>query len=292
MNELTHNTWRSMLYVPAHVERFVSKAAGRGADALILDLEDSVPQNQKAEARSGAAAAIPGIAQAGVAALVRINRPLALAVRDVEAVICHSLSALVITKVDGASHLRLLDELVSELETARGLIPGRIRFALIIEDARAWLRMPEIFSASPRNVAALLGGEDFARDCGMAPDGDALAHPKQQLVMCARAAGLRPLGVIGSVAGMNDDDAYRAMLARSRRFGFAGATCIHPGQVASLNAAFSPSRDDIDWATRALAAYNHGLEKGLGAVRLDGHMIDKPVADRARALLMQGSLTG
>lgn len=285
MTERTTAQWRSLLYVPAHMDKFVAKAATRGADGIILDLEDGVPPQAKDEARSKIQGASQSIAHAGVDVLVRINRPLHLAVPDLQAAIGPHVKAIAITKVDGASHLRLLDELVGELETQCGMVPGVTAFVPVVEDLRAYLDMEAIFRASPRNVAALLGSEDFARDGEMLPDPDVLSLPKQQLVICARACGLKPLGLIGSVAGMSDDEQYRAMLEKSRRFGFSGATCIHPGQVASLNEAFSPGQAEIEWARAVVDAFNAGLERGAGAVQLQGRMVDKPVYDRARSVL-------
>lgn len=285
MVERTLASWRSLLYVPAHVDKFVSKASQRGADAVILDLEDGVPLDRKQLAREKAALAATDIAAAGPDVLVRINRQLSLAVPDLQAVVSPAVSGILITKVDGASHLRLLDELVSELETHAGMQVGVTAFLPIIEDSRSYLDMEAIFRATSRNVAALLGSEDFARDCNMSPDLETLLLPKQHLVICARACGLKPLGLIGSVAGMGDDEAYHAMLARSQRFGFTGATCVHPGQVQSLNRAFSPSEAELAWASRVVEAFEAGLRNGAGAVQLDGQMVDKPVADRARAVL-------
>src|SRR4051794_23272487 len=116
--------WRSLLYVPIHIDKFVAKAHLRGADCVQLDLEDSVPAAEKERARTLVNGAASRVRRGGADVVVRINRPLAMAVRDIEASVGPDVNGIAVTKVDGAGHLRLLDELVSELEQRRGLSPG------------------------------------------------------------------------------------------------------------------------------------------------------------------------
>src|SRR3954447_54938 len=120
--------WRSLLYVPANVDKYVEKAHTRGADCIQLDLEDSVPAAEKDHARTLVPAAAKRVRQSGADVIVRINRPLAMAVRDLEASVGADVNGIAVTKVESASHLRLLDELVSELEATRGLPDGHTRF--------------------------------------------------------------------------------------------------------------------------------------------------------------------
>ncbi len=279
--------WRSLLYVPANVPRFVERAHERGADAIILDLEDSVPPAQKAEARAALAEAAGKVARNGAGVLVRINQPLALAVPDIEAAIAAGVAGLMITKAAGASHLHLIDEMVSELETKYGLAPGGTMLFPVIETLRGFQAMAAIFAASARNVAALLGTEDFALDCGMEPDADTLAAPQQQLVIAARAAGLAPYGFIASIADFSDTARFREVVARSRRFGFAGAACIHPTQVRIVNEAYTPTPDEIERSERIVAADDAARRAGRGSASVDGRMIDAPVVERARRALHQ-----
>ncbi|OYW09565.1 MAG: hypothetical protein B7Z53_02675, partial [Rhodospirillales bacterium 12-71-4] len=149
-------TWRSMLYVPANVPRFVAKAPGAGADAVILDLEDSVPPAQKAAARDGLAEAVATCRTGPGAVLVRINRPLRLAVRDIEAAVACGVDGILMTKAMDAGHVRLLAEVLDELE---GGSPRCVLLPLI-ESAAATECMAEIAGASPRVVALLCGAED------------------------------------------------------------------------------------------------------------------------------------
>jgi citrate lyase subunit beta/citryl-CoA lyase len=277
--------WRSLLYVPANVERFVARAHERGADCILLDLEDSVPMDQKAAARELVAQAAARVRSGGADVAVRINRPLSLAVRDIEAVVGPQVNALALTKVDGPSHVRLIAELVGELEERAGLAPGHTRFIVMIETPDAFFAMREIAQASPRVVAMNIGGEDFALECGMDPSDEALFMPKQQMIIAARAAGVMPLGYIGTVADFSDWDRFRAMVRRSRALGFDGASCIHPGQVAIVNEEYTPGEAELAQARRIIAGDEAARAEGRASFQIDGRMIDIPVVERARRLM-------
>jgi citrate lyase subunit beta/citryl-CoA lyase len=274
--------WRSMLYVPAHVDRFVAKAHERGADCIQIDLEDSVPAAIKDAARSSVQRNAALVRRGGADVLVRINRPLSLAVRDIEASVAPDVDGFVLPKVGSADHVRLIEEHIAETESRRGLAVGHSRLVVLIETAAAWLAMSDIAKASPRIVGLNLGSEDFALDCGMEPTPETMQVAKQHVVFTARAAGILPLGVIGSMASFRDEAAFREMVRRSRRFGFAGASCIHPGQVPILNELFAPSAEEVDAAQRVVDALITAEKDGLGATALDGRMIDAPVAESAR----------
>jgi len=277
--------WRSLLYVPANQERFIASAHTRGADCIQLDLEDSVPFEQKNDARTRVAEAAKRVRRGGADVMVRINRPLSLAVRDIEACVGPDVDGFSLPKVESASHVQLLDELLSEVELKRGLPVGHSSFIAIVESAAAMFDILAIARSSTRLVALNLGGEDFALDCGMQPTAETLHFPKQQIVHAASAARLAPLGVLGSVAGFKDELAYAAMVQRSKEFGFVGASAIHPSQVAILNKVFSPTDEEVVEAKRVIEALDAAHAAGRGAVALDGKMIDLPIAARARKTL-------
>ena len=276
--------WRSLLYVPAHVERFVDKAHLRGADCIQLDLEDSVPEAEKASARAAVAEAATRVRRGGADVAVRINRPLSHAVRDIEAAVGPDVDAIVLSKTQSASHVQLVDELLTELEAQRGLTSGHTRLIVLVESASAWPHLYAIAAASTRIVALNMGAEDFALDCGMEVSDATLLLPKQQLVQAASAAKVLPLGLVGRSTVFGDDDAFRTLAQRSRRFGFTGASCIHPAQVRILNEVFAPSATDVEEAQRVVDAL-HNADAGRGAVALGGRMIDAPIAEAARRVL-------
>jgi len=277
--------WRSMLFVPVNVERYVERAHTRGADCIQLDLEDSVPPAEKARARTLVQAAAARVRRGGADVIVRINRPIALAVRDVEAAVCADVSGLIIPKVAGPSHVKLIDELASELERERGLAAGHTKLVVSIETPQAFFDMPAIAGASPRVVGMDIGGEDFALECGMQPDVEALMPHKQHMIVAARAAGVMPLGFLGSIADFADWDAFRAMARRSRRLGFEGASCIHPGQVKIVNEEYTPSADEVAYAGRVVEGDREARKAGRASFQIDGKMIDVPVVERALRLL-------
>ena len=277
--------WRSLLYVPVNVEKYVDKAHTRGADVIQLDLEDSVPPAEKAHARTLVEKNAARVRRGGADVVVRINQPLALAVRDLEHSVLPDVDGIACTKIDSASHVKLLDELVTDLEQKRGMRVGHTKFITMIETADAYTRIDEIPRASPRVAAMNIGGEDFALDCAMQPDDDVLLHPKQRMIIAARAAGVMPLGFIGTVADFSDWARFREMVRRSRRFGFDGAGCIHPGQVKVVNEEYTPGAEEVEYARKVIRMDEEAAATGRGSFQIDGKMIDIPVVVRARNLI-------
>lgn len=277
--------WRSLMFCPANAERFIAKAHTRDADAVILDLEDSVAYAEKAAARAQVAEAAARVGQAGADVLVRINRELDLAVADIAASVCQAVTGLVLPKVAGAEHVQLLAEVIAAQEQRRGLPLGHTRIVVLVETAAALENIWQIARAHSRIVALAVGGEDLATDLDAEPSADSLYVAKMSGVHAARAAGILPLGVLASVAGIDAADTYAAMLKRSRALGFACATCVHPAHVPLINAAYAPSAEAVSHATRLIACFDQAQAQGLGAIAFEGSMIDKPVADRARRVL-------
>jgi citrate lyase subunit beta/citryl-CoA lyase len=285
MNAASLPVWRSMLFVPVTQRRFVDGAARRGADAIILDLEDSIAPSEKERARTLVPEAAAVVSKGGADVVVRLNRPLRMTVRDLEAAIGPGVQAVALPKAESADHVRLVAEIIDEIEAERGLPPGATKMLAMVETAAAFFRIAEIARAHPRLVGLNLGAEDFALSAGILPEAEGLTMPKQMCVFAARAAGIMPLGFIGTVAEFHDLDGFRETVRRSHRLGFVGASVIHPSQIQILNEEFRPSRDEVDHARRVLAAYDEALARGVGAVTVDGKMIDVPVVERARLLV-------
>jgi citrate lyase subunit beta/citryl-CoA lyase len=277
--------WRSLLYVPVNVEKFVEKAHTRSADVIQLDLEDAVPPAEKEKARTLLEKNAARVRRGGADVVVRINQPLSLAVRDLEHSVCPDVDGIAVTKADSASHVKLLGELVSELEAKRGMKVGHTKLIVMIETADAFTRIDEIPRASPRVVAMNIGGEDFALDLNAQPEDDVLLAPKQRMIIAARAAGVMPLGFIGTVADFSDWEKFRVMVRRSRRFGFDGAGCIHPGQVKIVNEEYTPSAEEVAYARKVIQMDKEAQASGRGSFQIDGKMIDIPVVVRAERLL-------
>jgi citrate lyase subunit beta/citryl-CoA lyase len=281
----TPPVWRSILYVPGNVPKFIDKAHERGADCVLVDLEDSVQPAQKPEARAMLAETMSKVARGGADVAVRINRPMRLAVADIEAAVRPGLSALFVTKTESVQHLRLLDEMVTELEKERGLPLGGIGFAAMIEHPRALAHINDIAEHGPRVIAMMLGGEDFAMETGSVPGDETLELPKRMVAFAAQAHGVPMIGILGTVADYSDPEAYRKSAERARRFGFSGGTCIHPGLVTALNEAYTPKAEEVAYALKLIEADRKAAAEGRGSFSVDGKMIDIPVIDRARKLL-------
>ena len=277
--------WRSLLYVPANVERFVEKAHLRGADCIQLDLEDSVPASEKEAARQAVPVAAKRVRRAGADVVVRINSPMEITVQDLDASVGPDVDGIAVTKVESADHIQRIDDHISRLESARGLPGGHTRLIAMIESPGAFFQMPAIAAASNRLVAMNIGGEDFALETGMEPSEATLLMPKQQMIFAARAAGIMPLGFIDSLASFADLDGFAQMVRRSRQFGFMGAGCIHPSQVAIVNRHYSPSAEEVAYATRIVEGDAVHAAAGRGSWSLDGQMSDVPVVVRAQRLL-------
>ena len=280
--------WRSMLFVPVNVARFVATAADRGADAIILDLEDSIAPAEKAHARTLLADAIPRVARRGADVVVRVNRPWRLLVRDLEAAAIEGVAALSLPKTDSAEHVQAVADILDELEAERG-IATPIGLIAMIETPGAFFRMEAIARAHPRLLALTVGAEDLALSVGMLPEAEGLFMPKQVSIFAARAAGILPLGFVGTVADYKDQAAFRAVVARSAKLGFLGAACIHPLQVPVLNEMYSPPAEEVARAERMVAAYDAALAAGKGAVEFEGKMIDIPVVERAKGVLARAA---
>ena len=276
--------WRSMLFVPVTAERFVNGAAGRGADAIILDLEDAVAASEKERARRLVPEAARKVAAGGADVVVRLNRPLRMTVRDLEAAIGSGVQAVMLPKTNSAQHVQLVAEIIDELEAERGMTIGATKMMAMVETCDAFFRIHEIAKASLRLVALYLAAEDFAP--GVFPEPEGLFMPKQMCVFAARAAGIMPLGFVGTVAEYRDLEGFREMVRRARRLGFVGACVIHPSQIPILNEEFRPATAEVEHAGRVVAAYDKALAEGVGAVTVDGKMIDVPIVERAKLLLV------
>ena len=278
--------WRSLLFIPANNLRVIEKAHIRGADALILDLEDAVPVADKPAARAGLPDVIRQLHAHGASLLVRINLGLDSLANDLEAAVQPGVSAIVVPKVEDADSLRAVADGIAALEQQRGLVAGSVGLLALIESPAALFRLTEI-CAVPRLRGIALGSEDFSLMLGVPPTAHCLTLPCQMLALAASAAGIKAFGLPESLANFRDLDAYRMSATTARAMGLSGALCIHPAQVTVVNEIFAPSAKDVAWANEVLAAWQIAQEKGVGVVALAGQMIDKPVVERAQGILAQ-----
>ena len=258
---------RSLLYVPADQERFIAKAHLRGADAVILDLEDAVPEDRKEFARGNLAEAVKSLRQGSGGVAVRVN---AGSEEDIATALRAGIDLLVFPKANSVAAVDELDAMMRRHGGAETPVLGTIESPAGVVDAAAICR-------HKRLSAVNLGSEDFALELGGVPDPDVLRMPKLLVHYAAKAAGKRSLGLLRSIADYSDVEAIAEAAREARRHGFDGATCVHPSAVPLLNEAFAPDEAEVAWARVVVATE--------GTVSLDGKMIDKPLRDRAAAIL-------
>jgi citrate lyase subunit beta / citryl-CoA lyase len=280
---------RSALFVPANVPRFVEKAHTRGADAIILDLEDSVPVAAKQEARDVVREDMRQCARGGADIIVRINHPSMMAAKDLERCVWPGLDCIMFPKAESPREVELLDQMIGELEVQRGMRVGSVQLWILIESVLGLHNAQAIALASQRIVAIGLGAEDFTLDIGVesTPDGRELFFGKAQMIVVARLAGVQPVGTLASMADYHDTERLARVIQESRRMGFMGSSCIHPAQVKLLNRYFSPTSDEVTYARRVIAAFEEAEAEHRGSVGIDGKMIDIPVVERARHVIVR-----
>ncbi len=283
---------RSVLIVPANVERFTARAADRGADAVMLDLEDSIPPDQKGAARAGAESSIARIAGRDCDVLVRVNSDFPTLIEDLDVAVTAGVDAVCLPKVESARDVIVADALIAEREMRRGLARGGIGLAIVIESARGLGALDAILGASERIETVELGIEDLCVDLGIAPshDGVELRPSQHAVVLAARRASVEPLGMASTLARYDDAAATRRSIGIARDLGFRGASCIHPSQVPPLNEIFSPSAEEIAHAHRVIEVDAEARRSGRGSASLAGAMIDAPVVKRAERLLARADL--
>lgn len=287
MHQQSINTARSYLFVPANRPDFIAKVHLKGADTVILDLEDSVPQNQKQSARKQLDTSILALTAQQQTVAVRINADLENLCADLAAIDLSRVKCLLLPMTEDASVITFIEKHLTQLEQRQGCIEGSTSLVVMIESCRAVLNMREIAHATPRIVALALGSEDLSNELGVRPSQDSLMGVCQQMVLAAKEVGISVLGYPGSIGEFSDIEKLNHMLSTARNMGFNGALCIHPAQVEVVNKIFSYSDEQLLWASRVITALENAELKGLGTCKLDGRMLDAPVANLARQMLAQ-----
>jgi len=273
------NQIRSLLFVPATSEHLWEKATQRGADAVVIDLEDAIPLDKKEMARAMAPKAIQLLKDRGAEVILRVNSAPTLWQKDLVGMPLHYLSAIMLPKVETKDQVEAFSKALIQLSTAT---PPPI--AALIETPLGVLATAQIAN-HPSLCALGFGAEDYSGAIGVHPNALALSWPAQQVITGAHAYGLQCWGMAGSIAEVKNLEAFGKDVEFARGIGFTGSVCIHPNQVAIVNRGFSPSAEELEWAHKVVEADQAALAKGLGAVLLEGKMIDKPIVDRARRWL-------
>lgn len=280
---------RSLLYSPGNRPKMIEKAATFGADALIFDLEDTVPTDQKAEARAITREYVQKLGGEHVI-YVRVNAAeTGLLDDDLEEVVVPGLHAVSLPKVDAPEQVRKLDAALTWLEEARFLPPGSVGLSVSLETARGVYLAYEICSASPRVVSASIGSAqdgDLQADLGFiwTPDGLEQLYARSRVVLAARAAGVE-LPLDGVYANFRDPAGFAAECRMVRQLGYRGKKLIHPSQVEPANRIFAPTQQEIDYYRRVLEAFEAALAQGSASTSVDGKLVDYAMVLTARNVL-------
>ena len=261
---------RSYLFVPGDRPDRFDKACSAGADMVIVDLEDAVAPARK----SGARAAIADWLSSGKQIVLRINADTTEWFRD----------DLKLARVPGVAGIILPK--AEHIDRALQMICANDEKFLLpqIETARGFANSRELASA-PGVQRLLFGTLDFQMDLGIDGEGEELAYYRSEMVLISRLAGIQP-PVDGPCTALDDAAQLSADTRRAKRMGFGGKLCIHPRQVAPVNAAFAPSAEELAWARRVVAA---ATESNGAAVALDGRMVDRPVILKAEQIVREGT---
>jgi citrate lyase subunit beta/citryl-CoA lyase len=272
---------RSVLYIPGANERALEKAPGLPADALILDLEDSVAPGAKEEARDRVCAMVTGGVYGERTVAIRANGiGTEWHAADLAAAAQAGPSAVLIPKVGSAQ-----DVLATEQALQSGGAPDRTAIWAMLETPTAMLRAHEITSSSARLTVLVMGTNDLAKElyAELVPGREPLLPSLSLCLLAARAAGKTI--VDGVYNDVRDLEGFEAECRQGRRLGFDGKTLIHPGQVEICNRAFSPSAAEIEHAQRVIEAFEEAERDGRGVATLDGRMIENLHVAGARRVL-------
>lgn len=276
---------RSYLYAPGSNERILAKVLDAGADAVILDLEDAVPLDQKLSARAAVAALVAARA-ADVSCEVHVRVNVAASggsdLDDVRAVVAPGLAALRLPKSEDPDDVREVAALLDALEIERGMTPGAVRLYPTVESVVGLDRARELAASSPRVATLVYGPADLAADLGIPEpdDRDATLLARASLVLACRLAGVGA-PVDGAYTAVNDLEGLGATAAWARRLGFGGKSALHPRQLPVLHAVFTPTDEEVAHANAVVAS----LADGRAVAMVDGGFVDPAVVARAHNVL-------
>jgi citrate lyase subunit beta/citryl-CoA lyase len=277
---------RSLLFVPGNRADMLIKAIAMPADAIVPDLEDSVPLTEKPNARMVTAETLPVLAEHGKRIVVRVNAlDSGFLEADLEAVVGSFIYALNIPKVDSSRIVQEVDKLVTRAEHKAGIPNGQIHIIPFIETAKGVVNAYEICSASPRIIAAAFGAEDLTVDMEIrrTSEGEEVLYARSAVAVGARAAGVLALDT--PYLDFRDHEAMQRDAEKGAKIGYKGKFAIHPSQLDFINQLYLPSVEDLEYAKKVVEIFREAEKQGRGAIALDGKVIDVPIAKRAQNLL-------
>lgn len=273
--------------MPVNVHKFVEKAHTRGADAVMLDLEDAVPDVKKENARNTVRKAIEQAGGIGGQVFVRINNEPTLLEEDIKSSICMGLTGIVVPKAEDHRQISMVSDLLNRWENDRNIEKGSVKISILIETIKGVLNLAELAVSSPRVDSMIFGTEDFCLDLGVepSPTGQETFLALSEMILHCKVNRLVPIGQLGSVADFQDLAGVKRSALVAKGMGCEGGFCIHPRQVEILNEIYSPSPKEIDYAERVVTEYSRSLNAGAGSISVDGKMVDRAILRRAQAIM-------
>jgi citrate lyase subunit beta / citryl-CoA lyase len=284
---------RSNLMVPMAVQRFVEEAWRHNADAITLDLEDGVPHSHKGEVRAHLKEAIALAGRGGGEVFVRVNKPFLKA--DLAAAAWPGLAGIMLPKVESDAEVLEAAELLTGLERQRGIEVGSLELIVVLESALGVWNIRAIVTASPRVTQVGLGESDLCRDLGITAteEEDPFVYARGRVVIEGIAVGVQPIGMafpLSFIPRLSPEKDVLRLSTVARNLGFKGAICPHPSWIDPVNAAFSPTAEQVAYYTKVREVFAEGVARGTAAVPLDGKMIDVPVDEWAKVVLHLAAL--
>ena len=278
---------RTALFVPGTRTDRVDKAVGVGADIVIIDLEDAVPLDMKVQTRTPVREKI--VEHADKKVFVRVNAlDTEYAVDDVREIVVKELTGIMFPKVETASQVKDIDKLLSDVEQDIGIKIGSVGLIALVETALAVENAYDIAAAAPeRMITMAFGAADFTLDIGveMTIEGWELHYPRAKMAIAARAAGIHSPIDTPFMIDIKDLEGLENDAIRAKKLGFQGKLCIHPNQVGVCNRIFAPTKEEIEFAQKAVLAFEEAETNGSAAIQINGKFIDYPIVERARRIL-------
>ncbi len=275
---------RTLLFIPAVAQKFLDKAHERGADAIIIDLEDAIAPDAKAAARGLLPKVVAGLTARNVEVWIRINATPDLLPLDLAAAVIPGVTGLMIPKVEHAATITAIDAEMTTLEAKAGMAANTIGLCATIETPVGIMNTAAI-AAAPRLRSLGLGCEDLAGAMNVAPLHIFLRGPGQTVALAAAAYGLESWGVAGSIANHSNTTRFTREVRLSRALGITTILCIHPVQVDIARKIYQPTADELAWAKDVVVAYEKSKSEGIGSITVRGQMIDEPIYQRAKRML-------
>lgn len=277
---------RSLLFVPGNQARMLEKALGALPDAFVPDMEDSVPWEEKANAREVTASFVSRLAEVGPLVIPRINSlDTGLLEEDLAAVVGPHIYGVSVGKIQSVQDIEYISGVMAHLEKKAGVPVGQTKLVPWIETARAIVHCYDILAASPRLVGAAFGAEDLTHDMGIERTEDDSEVAVARSITCLASRAAEVLALDTPYFLFRNPEGLRQNALASKKIGFKGKFAIHPAQIDIINEVFSPSQAEIDYARRVVEAFDEAARAGRGSTSLDGKVVDVPVVRRARALL-------